>query len=173
MSMSDSTSTLEEKLKFGVAGPIIIYGLFFAGLLSAILPIVGVVLAYFLRKDAQGYLRSHFGYLIRTFWIAFAIYVAFFIVFSVVFLASFNSFYSLGSSGSSLTSFNLDLFGTSFNMLSESGINFSSGLVTFIVLLFLFTLAFFIWYLVRLAKGVRALYLGRDAPGFDRYLRDS
>lgn len=172
MSMSDSTSTLEEKLRFGVAGPIIIYGLFFAGLLSAILPIIGVVLAYFLRKDAQGYLHSHFSFLIQTFWIAFGIYVGYFVVFSVIFLSVFNDITSFSSSDSSLTSINLDLFGTGFNLLNESGIGFSGNLIALIVIVVLFTFAFFAWYLIRLARGVRALYLGRDAPGVNPYPRE-
>lgn len=116
MNSSDMTSTVEDKLKYGIAGPIIVYGLFFAGLLNVILPVVGVVLAYFLRRDSQDSFRSHFTYLIRTFWIALVFYVGIFVVAIAMFFPAFKTLLSLESTGSGPNKFTLNVLGgTSIN----------------------------------------------------------
>lgn len=163
MNSSDTTSTIQDKLKYGIAGPIIIYGLFFAGLLHIILPIVGVVLAYFLRRDSQGYLQSHFTYLIRTFWIALVFYIGVFAVAIGLFFPAFKNSFSLESTGSGLSHFTLNVLGNSIKLASDKPISFTPDIITFIVIIILLGLAFLVWYLVRLGIGVRALYLGKEA----------
>ena len=48
---------------------IIIYLLFLAGFFNDITPIIGIILAYFLSKDANKQDASHFTYQKRTFWL--------------------------------------------------------------------------------------------------------
>lgn len=162
MNSSNMTSTVEDKLKYGIAGPIIVYGLFFAGLINVILPIVGVVLAYFLRRDSQSYLQSHFTYLIRTFWIALGLYVGIFVVAIAMFFPAFKSLLSLESTGSGPNKFTLNVLGNSIELYSDSPFSFTPDIITLMVILILLSLAFVVWYLIRLGIGVRALYLGRE-----------
>jgi uncharacterized membrane protein len=50
--------------------PQILYALYLAGLVTANLTtLIGVVFAYVYRKDAAPWLKEHYRYLIRTFWI--------------------------------------------------------------------------------------------------------
>ena len=53
----------------------IIYILNFVGVLLPFCALIGVVLAYPFQQDARGYLKSHFQYLIRTFWISILYYL--------------------------------------------------------------------------------------------------
>lgn len=46
-----------------------VYILYLVSFLFPVLPILAVVLAYIFENDAQGYLKSHYQYLIRSFWI--------------------------------------------------------------------------------------------------------
>ena len=163
MNSSNMTSSVEDKLRYGIAGPIIVYGLFFAGLLNVILPIVGVVLAYFLRRDSQDYLISHFTYLIRTFWIALGFYVGIFVVAIAMFFPAFKGLLSLESTGSGPNKFTLNVLGNSIELYSDSPFSFTPDIITLMVILILLSLAFVVWYLIRLGMGVRALYLGREA----------
>ncbi len=163
MNSSDSTTTLGDKIKFGIAGPIIIYGLFFAGLLHVVLPIVGLVLAYFLRRDSQGYLQSHFTYLIRTFWIALGFYIGICAIALVMFFPAFKSLFSLESTGSTQNQFTLNVLGNSVELYGQSPFAFTTDVIAFMVILIVLSVAFVVWYLVRLGMGVRALYLGREA----------
>ncbi len=163
MNTSDPTATVEDKLKFGISGPIIVYGLFFAGLLHAMLPIVGVVLAYFLRSVPLGYFQSHFTYLIRTFWIALAFYVGIFVVAIALFFPFFKSFLSSKSTGSGLNEFTLNILGNVIELTRDSPFAITADIIIFIIVLILLSLAFIVWYVSRLVKGVRALYLGQEA----------
>lgn len=47
----------------------IIYVLYLLALVSGITAIVGVVMAYMYQDDAPGWLRAHYEFQIRTFWI--------------------------------------------------------------------------------------------------------
>lgn len=47
----------------------IIYILYLIAILLPILPILGVVFAYVFENDAQNFLKSHYQYLIRSFWL--------------------------------------------------------------------------------------------------------
>lgn len=47
----------------------IIYVLYLFGLLVGITPIIGLVMAYIYRDGAPHWLRTHYHYQIRTFWI--------------------------------------------------------------------------------------------------------
>lgn len=163
MNSPETTTTIEDKLKYGIAGPVIVYGLFFAGLLNAIMPIVGVVIAYFLRRDSQGYFQSHFTYLIRTFWIALGFYVGIFMVAIAMFFPAFKSILSFESTGSGPNKFTLNILGNSIELYSDSPFSFTSDIMTLMVIFILLSIAFVVWYLIRLGMGVRALYLGREA----------
>ncbi len=48
----------------------VIYILYIVAAVFAITAIIGVVMAYIYRSDATGYLRTHFSFQIRTFWIS-------------------------------------------------------------------------------------------------------
>jgi uncharacterized membrane protein len=47
-----------------------IYIMYLASFLLPVLPIVGVVFAYIYENDAKTFTRSHYQYLIRSFWLA-------------------------------------------------------------------------------------------------------
>lgn len=47
----------------------LIYILYIASLVVPVLPILAVIFAYIFENDAVSYLKSHYQYLIRTFWI--------------------------------------------------------------------------------------------------------
>ena len=47
----------------------VIYILYLASLLMPVLPILAVIFAYIFENDAKSFLKSHYQYLIRTFWI--------------------------------------------------------------------------------------------------------
>lgn len=47
----------------------IIYILYLVGIVAGITGIIGVVMAYINRSDAPDWLKSHYQYQIRTFWI--------------------------------------------------------------------------------------------------------
>src|SRR5690606_22214873 len=48
----------------------VIYVLYLIGLISGVTAVVGVVMAYIYRDGAAPWLRSHYEFQIRTFWIA-------------------------------------------------------------------------------------------------------
>lgn len=48
----------------------LIYILYLAGLITGITALIGVVMAYIYRADAPDWVRSHYDFQIRTFWIA-------------------------------------------------------------------------------------------------------
>ena len=54
----------------------LIYILYLAGLVTGITVLIGVVMAYLYRPDAPDWVRSHYDFQIRTFWIAVAMSVA-------------------------------------------------------------------------------------------------
>ena len=47
----------------------LVYILYLAGLITGITGIIGVVMAYINRNDATEWLRTHYDFQIRTFWI--------------------------------------------------------------------------------------------------------
>ncbi|HXE17121.1 MAG TPA: hypothetical protein VN632_07820 [Stellaceae bacterium] len=47
----------------------VIYALYLAGLVVGITPIIGLIMAYIYRDGAPHWLRTHYHYQIRTFWI--------------------------------------------------------------------------------------------------------
>jgi uncharacterized membrane protein len=49
----------------------IIYILYLAGLIVGVTPLIGLVMAYIFRDGAPTWLRTHYRYQIRTFWIGF------------------------------------------------------------------------------------------------------
>lgn len=69
--------------------PRVVYGLFLAGLITAnVTLLIGVIIAYVYRKEATPWLRAHYRYLIRTFWIGTVYFCAVFAV-SVFMLGMF------------------------------------------------------------------------------------
>ncbi|MDH5188158.1 MAG: hypothetical protein OEW37_04285 [Rhodospirillaceae bacterium] len=52
----------------------IVYGLFAIGFFILPSAFAGLIVAYIVRKDAQAWLKTHYTYLIRTFWIM-ALYI--------------------------------------------------------------------------------------------------
>ena len=52
----------------------IVYGLFAIGFFILPATFAGLIVAYIVRKDAQAWLKTHYTYLIRTFWIM-ALYI--------------------------------------------------------------------------------------------------
>ncbi len=63
----------------------LIYILYLFGLVFGITAIIGLVMAYIYRDDAQAWLRTHYRFQIRTFWIG-LVYVAVGIVTAPVFI---------------------------------------------------------------------------------------
>jgi uncharacterized membrane protein len=46
-----------------------IYVIYLAAVIIPVLPIIGVVFGYIFENDAKAYLKSHYHYIIRSFWI--------------------------------------------------------------------------------------------------------
>lgn len=61
MTTKDASST--KKIAY------LIYILYIASIVLPLLPILGVIFAYIFENDAKSFLKSHYQYLIRTFWI--------------------------------------------------------------------------------------------------------
>lgn len=49
-----------------------VYALFLATLLTGVTALAGVIIAYVMRRDAEDWLKSHYAFQIRTFWIGLA-----------------------------------------------------------------------------------------------------
>jgi uncharacterized membrane protein len=49
--------------------PIVAYALYLAGTVTALTPMIGVIIAHANRDNASWFVRSHYQFLIRTFWI--------------------------------------------------------------------------------------------------------
>lgn len=49
----------------------IVYVLYLSGVVVPLTPIIGVVMAYISRDEAETWLQSHYQFQIRTFWIGF------------------------------------------------------------------------------------------------------
>ena len=58
-----------ETVRTGGKTATIIYVLYLAGLVIGITPLIGLVMAYVYRDDAPYWLRTHYHFQIRTFWI--------------------------------------------------------------------------------------------------------
>jgi uncharacterized membrane protein len=67
MNTSLPTNQYEDKATKNVAYAI--YILYLTSVILPMLPIVGIIFAYVFENDAQGNLKSHYRYLIRSFWI--------------------------------------------------------------------------------------------------------
>ena len=63
----DNSTTAPANTSDGMAKAV--YILYLAGLLTGITAVIGVVIAYVNRSDAPEWLRSHYQFQIRTFWI--------------------------------------------------------------------------------------------------------
>lgn len=48
----------------------LIYALYLAAVALPTLPIIGIIFAYIFENDAKGILKTHYQFLIRSFWIA-------------------------------------------------------------------------------------------------------
>ncbi len=91
----------------------IVYILYLAGLIFGVTALIGVIIAYVNRHDEPGWLRSHYDFQIRTFWIGLLYLVM-------------------------------------------------SSLLTLIVIGWLLILLWYIWVIVRCARGMKCL--SRDEP---------
>jgi uncharacterized membrane protein len=84
MSVEHTGATAHEEGKSAT----VIYVLYLAGLLVGITPIIGLVMAYVYRDGAPHWLRTHYHYQIRTFWIG-LIYVVVGAVTSFIYIGYF------------------------------------------------------------------------------------
>lgn len=80
-----------------------------------------------------------------------------------MFFPAFKSLFSLESTGSTQNQFTLNVLGNSVELYGQSPFAFTTDVIAFMVILIVLSVAFVVWYLVRLGMGVRALYLGREA----------
>jgi len=67
--LQESMMAETETVQTGGRMAVIIYALYLAGLVVGITPIIGLVMAYIYRDDAPHWLRTHYHFQIRTFWI--------------------------------------------------------------------------------------------------------
>lgn len=68
--MSNTHTSNSDASRNETRMPQILYALYLAGLVTANLTtLIGLVFAYVYRKDAAPWLKAHYRYLIRTFWI--------------------------------------------------------------------------------------------------------
>lgn len=63
----------------------IVYILYLIGIVFGITSIIGVIMAYIYRSDAPDWLRSHYQFQIRTFWIG-VVYILSGIILALVFV---------------------------------------------------------------------------------------
>src|SRR4029079_13969692 len=63
LSNSDQEDPATRKIAY------LIYVLYLCSVLLPILPIVGVIVGYVFENDAKAYLKSHYHYIVRSFWI--------------------------------------------------------------------------------------------------------
>ena len=78
-------SDLKAELSASAGNAKIVYFLYLASLVVGITGIVGVIMAYMNRSDAEPWLQSHYTYQIRTFWIGVLYsFISFFFVFIVI-----------------------------------------------------------------------------------------
>ncbi len=77
-------------LEPGVTNIQVIYGLYIAGFIVGITPLIGVVLAYVNRGKDGGWIETHYTWAIRTFWIGLLYgFVSFILMFILIgFLAA-------------------------------------------------------------------------------------
>lgn len=66
----------------------IIYALYLVALVIGVTSIIGLVMAYIYRDDAPHWLRTHYQYQIRTFWIG-LLYVVIGVITSFIFVGYF------------------------------------------------------------------------------------
>lgn len=62
------STTIENQSQVSDGMAKAVYILYLAGLLTGITAVIGVVIAYVNRSDAPEWLRSHYQFQIRTFW---------------------------------------------------------------------------------------------------------
>ena len=55
--------------------PAVVYGLYLLGLVNGLTILVGLVIAYMNRDNAGPRMRTHYTFLIRTFWIGLAVFL--------------------------------------------------------------------------------------------------
>ena len=77
---AQSNTTTERTVK-------IIYILYLVGILFRITSIIGVIMAYINKTDAPEWLRSHYQFQIRTFWIG-ALYLVLGVILTMVVIGS-------------------------------------------------------------------------------------
>ncbi|MDH5490157.1 MAG: hypothetical protein OEX17_09550 [Rhodospirillaceae bacterium] len=63
----------------------IVYGLFAASFFVLPAAFAGLIVAYIVQSDAQGWLKTHYTYLIRTFWIM-ALYILIGVLSTIIFI---------------------------------------------------------------------------------------
>jgi uncharacterized membrane protein len=71
MTQSGFEETDSDRGNGGGGVATIVYILYLVGLVSGITPLIGLVMAYVYRGGAPHWLRTHYTYQIRTFWIGF------------------------------------------------------------------------------------------------------
>lgn len=72
MSQTETTVvTTEDRIM-----PAVVYGLYLLGLVNGLTILVGLVVAYMNLDKAGPRMKTHYAFLIRTFWIGLAIFVA-------------------------------------------------------------------------------------------------
>ncbi len=59
---------MEMKQQDDITVPLIVYVLYLTGLFVGVTVIIGLVVAYMQQKTAPEWMKSHYRYLIRTFW---------------------------------------------------------------------------------------------------------
>jgi len=82
---------MTDRLGYGAAEdrtmPAVVYALYFLAFATGITAIIGLVIAYAQRDGAGGKMRSHYTFLIRTFWMSIAWWIigGFLVLFGGVF----------------------------------------------------------------------------------------
>ncbi len=72
MSQTDTTIVTTEDRTL----PAVVYGLYLLGLVNGLTILVGLVIAHMNHDNAGPRMKTHYAFLIRTFWIGLAIFVA-------------------------------------------------------------------------------------------------
>ncbi|PCI21811.1 MAG: hypothetical protein COB62_02535 [Piscirickettsiaceae bacterium] len=75
---------LKSELEANAGNAKIVYFLYLASLVFGITSLIGVIMAYMNQDDAAPWLRTHYTYQIRTFWIAIVYLIVAFVLVSAI-----------------------------------------------------------------------------------------
>ena len=135
-----------------------VYILYLVGILVSLTHFIAVILAYVCRGAAKDWLKSHYAFQIRTFWIGL---LAVAIAFLLPFLAA--GAHELSLALSDITVIDFPLYFLWFVALDILFV-MADGRQFFLIVILAIYVSFVLWLIVRCAKGMSSLAKGKAHP---------